>query len=65
MILYSPDSNALLAVAAGCANPQHTENLLSAAGFRTVIANTPTFYGIDRYRDGSTICAVGHPIIHA
>ena len=31
----------LLAVAAGCANPQHTENLLSAAGFRTVIANTP------------------------
>ena len=26
---------------AGCANTQHTENLLSAAGFRTVIANTP------------------------
>jgi hypothetical protein len=26
----------------GCAaNPQQTENLLSAAGFRTVIANTP------------------------
>src|SRR5271166_3516185 len=32
---------ALLAIAAGCANPQQTENLLSAAGFRTVIANTP------------------------
>jgi hypothetical protein len=32
---------ALLAMAVGCANPQHTENLLSAAGFRTVIANTP------------------------
>ena len=32
---------ALLAMAVGCANTQHTENLLSAAGFRTVIANTP------------------------
>ena len=32
---------AFLAMAVGCANPQHTENLLSAAGFRTVIANTP------------------------
>lgn len=31
---------ALLALA-GCANTQHTENLLSAAGFTTVIANTP------------------------
>jgi len=28
---------ALLALAVGCANTQHTENLLSAAGFRTVI----------------------------
>jgi hypothetical protein len=26
-------------MAVGCANTQHTENLLSAAGFRTVIAN--------------------------
>ena len=32
---------ALLALAVGCANTQHTENLLLAAGFRTVIANTP------------------------
>jgi hypothetical protein len=32
---------AILALAVGCANPQHTENLLSAAGFRTVVANTP------------------------
>jgi hypothetical protein len=32
---------ALLALTATCANTQHTENLLSAAGFRTVIANTP------------------------
>jgi hypothetical protein len=32
---------ALLALIVGCANTQHTENLLSAAGFRTVIANTP------------------------
>jgi hypothetical protein len=32
---------ALLALASGCANPQHTENLLSAAGFRTIIADTP------------------------
>ena len=31
---------ALLALAVGCANTQHTENLLSAAGFRTVHANT-------------------------
>jgi hypothetical protein len=31
---------ALLALAVGCANLQHTENLLSAAGFRTVIATT-------------------------
>jgi hypothetical protein len=32
---------ALLTLVVGCANTQHTENLLSAAGFRTVIANTP------------------------
>ena len=32
---------ALVAMALGCANTQQTENLLSAAGFRTVIANTP------------------------
>ena len=32
---------ALLAMALGCANTQQTENLLSAAGFRTIIANTP------------------------
>jgi len=32
---------ALLAMALGCANTQQTENLLSAAGFRTVVANTP------------------------
>jgi len=32
---------ALLALIVGCANTQHTENLLSAAGFRIVIANTP------------------------
>jgi hypothetical protein len=32
---------ALLALAVGCANPQPTENLLSAAGFRTIVANTP------------------------
>jgi hypothetical protein len=31
---------AFLAFSLGCANVQHTENLLSAAGFRTVIANT-------------------------
>ncbi len=32
---------ALLALTFGCANTQHTENLLSAAGFRTILANTP------------------------
>ena len=33
---------ALLAVVLGCAaNTQSTENLLSAAGFRTIVANTP------------------------
>jgi hypothetical protein len=32
---------ALLALTVGCANTQHTENLLSAAGFRTIVANTP------------------------
>ena len=32
---------ALLAFIVGCANTQHTENLLSAAGFRTIAANTP------------------------
>ena len=32
---------ALLAIAVGCANTQHTESLLSAAGFTTIIANTP------------------------
>ena len=32
---------ALLALIVGCANTQHTENLLSAAGFRIVIANSP------------------------
>jgi hypothetical protein len=31
---------AILALTVGCANTQHTENLLSAAGFRIVIANT-------------------------
>ena len=33
---------AIIALALGCAaNTQQTENLLSAAGFRTVLANTP------------------------
>ena len=32
---------ALLTMVLGCANMQQTENLLSAAGFRTIIANTP------------------------
>ena len=32
---------ALLAMTLGCANTQQTENLLSAAGFRTIVANTP------------------------
>jgi len=33
---------AIMALALGCAaNTQQTENLLSAAGFQTVIANTP------------------------
>jgi len=32
---------ALVALAVGCAHTQQTENLLSAAGFRTVIATTP------------------------
>ena len=32
---------ALLAFAGGCATGQQTENLLSAAGFKTVIASTP------------------------
>lgn len=30
---------ALLALTVGCTNTQHTENLLSAAGFRTIVAN--------------------------
>jgi hypothetical protein len=32
---------ALLALAVGCASTQQTENLLSAAGFRTVIVTNP------------------------
>ena len=33
---------AVIALALGCAaNTQQTENLLTAAGFRTVIANNP------------------------
>jgi hypothetical protein len=32
---------AFIALVAGCAHTQQTENLLSAAGFRTVIATTP------------------------
>ena len=33
---------AVLALVSGCAaNTQSTENLLSAAGFRTIVANTP------------------------
>jgi hypothetical protein len=32
---------ALIALVVGCAHTQQTENLLSAAGFRTVIATTP------------------------
>jgi len=32
---------AVLAFAVGCATTQQTENLLSAAGFKTVIASTP------------------------
>ena len=33
---------AILALVVGCAaNTQSTENLLSAAGFRTIVANTP------------------------
>ena len=32
---------AILAFTVGCANTQHTENLLSAAAFKTVSANTP------------------------
>jgi hypothetical protein len=32
---------AALALAVGCANTQPTENLLSAEGFRTIVANTP------------------------
>jgi hypothetical protein len=32
---------ALLALATGCASTQQTENLLSAAGFRTVIVTNP------------------------
>jgi hypothetical protein len=32
---------ALLALAVGCASTQQTENLLSAAGFRTVIGTDP------------------------
>ena len=40
-VLHLIGAIALLALTAGCANTQHTENLLSAAGFRTIIANTP------------------------
>jgi hypothetical protein len=32
---------AVLALTVGCANTQHTESLLSAAGFSTIVANTP------------------------
>ena len=32
---------ALLAFAVGCANTSQTENMLSAAGFRTIVAATP------------------------
>jgi len=32
---------ALLALAAGCASTQHTEQMLSAAGFKAVVPNTP------------------------
>jgi hypothetical protein len=32
---------ALLVLAAGCASPKHTENILTAAGFKLVVAGTP------------------------
>jgi hypothetical protein len=32
---------ALLALAAGCASTKHTETMLSAAGFKVVVPNTP------------------------
>ena len=57
---------ALLALTVGCANTQHTENLLSAAGFRTVIANTPqrqeplkALHGTDRIAMGVQFALMG------
>jgi hypothetical protein len=51
---------ALLALAVGCASSQQTENLLSAAGFRTVIVTNPQQQQLRPYkvtvaeRDGKT-----------
>jgi hypothetical protein len=41
---------ALLALAMGCASTQQTENLLSAAGFRTVIVTNPQQQQVRPYK---------------
>jgi hypothetical protein len=41
---------ALLALVMGCASTQQTENLLSAAGFRTVIATNPQQQQLRSYK---------------
>ena len=58
---------ALLALAVGCASTQQTENLLSAAGFRTVIVTNPQQQQLPPYkvtvaeRDGKTYYVYADP----
>lgn len=40
-LLQCVSAVALLALAAGCATTKHTEQMLSAAGFKAVVPNTP------------------------
>jgi hypothetical protein len=58
---------ALLALAVGCASTEQTENLLSAAGFRTVIVTDPQQQQLSPYkvtvaeRDGKTYYVYADP----
>ena len=62
---------AFIALVVGCAHTQQTENLLSAAGFRTVIATTPQqrqhlktippYKVIRVYRNGKTYYVYADP----
>jgi hypothetical protein len=45
---------ALLALGVGCASTQQTENLLSAAGFRTVVITNPQQQQVQPYKVTTT-----------